>query len=253
MHDARNTNGHSMTLLFVDVLGYAAAAAVFATYSMKTMIPLRLVGIVSNCLFIGYGVMAGALPVLVLHIVLLPLNVWRLHEMASLIAKVKKAASGDLSIEWLKPFMHARQAKENEVIFRAGDEADRMFYVVSGQFVLVEPDLAIAAGALVGEMGLVSPNNRRAFTFRCEEGGELLVMGFERVRELYFQNPQFGFYLMRLIAERMIRNMMTSTGDTGAAMRSSFGDLDSETGDSRFGQPRQARRVGASEAENVGR
>ena len=37
------------------MIGYIAAALVFATFSMKTMVPLRLVGIASNLFFIAYG------------------------------------------------------------------------------------------------------------------------------------------------------------------------------------------------------
>ena len=228
-----------MPLSFIDFLGYTAGAAVFATYSMKTMIPLRLVGIVSNCLFIAYGFFAHAVPVLVLHVILLPLNTWRLHQMVSLVAKVNQASSSDLSVEWLKPFMYSRRVSKGEVIFRAGDIADCMFYVVSGRFVLAEPDLQIEIGALVGEIGLVSPQNRRILTFCCEDDGELLVMEYARVKELYFQNPHFGFYLLRLIGERMIRNMVVVSEQTGVAIRSSFGDLGTETSDSRFGHPRR--------------
>ena len=210
----------------VDILGYAAAAAVFATYSMRTMIPLRLVGIISNCLFILYGWEAGAVPVLVLHVVLLPLNVWRLRQMVVLIEKVKAAASGDLSTDWLKPFMTARRCTAGEVLFRAGEAADRMYCVVSGAYSLVEAGLTVERGTLVGEIGLVSQHNRRALTFRCDAAGELLVMNYQRVRELYFQNPQFGFYLLRLITDRLIRDMLTGNEGASVAIRSSFGDLE---------------------------
>lgn len=213
----------------VDLLGYAAAATVFATYSMKTMIALRVVGIVSNCLFMLYGYLAGAFPVLVLHLVLLPLNAWRLRQMIVLISRVKDAATGDLSLGWLRPFMSSRPCNAGDVLFRVGDAADRMFYVVSGAFRLVELDMRIGSGALVGEIGLVSPGNRRTLTFRCDKAGELLVMDYERVRELYFQNPQFGFHLLRLIGERLVRNMVILNEQAETAWRSSFGDFGPST------------------------
>jgi len=49
-----------------ELLGYAAAACVFVTFYMKTMVPLRVAGIVSNFLFIGYGYAVDAYPVLIL-------------------------------------------------------------------------------------------------------------------------------------------------------------------------------------------
>jgi hypothetical protein len=62
----------------VDGLGFLAAGLVFATFCMKRLVPLRAVAISSNLVFILYGYSAGLKPVLVLHLVLLPVNVFRL-------------------------------------------------------------------------------------------------------------------------------------------------------------------------------
>ena len=64
-----------------EVSGYVAAVLVFMTFYMKTMVPLRIVGICSNCAFIMYGYLDGLYPVLILHLILLPLNSLRLREM----------------------------------------------------------------------------------------------------------------------------------------------------------------------------
>jgi hypothetical protein len=110
-----------------DVIGYAAALLVFVTFWMKTMVPLRTLGIASNLFFIGYGYLAGAYPPLVLHILLLPLNVMRLHEMLRLNQQLQDAATGNLNLDWLKPFTSSRRMTTGEVLFRKGDAADRMF------------------------------------------------------------------------------------------------------------------------------
>jgi hypothetical protein len=60
------------------LVGYLASALVFATFTMEAMLPLRLVAIASNVMFIAYGHLAGATPILLLHAGLLPLNAWRL-------------------------------------------------------------------------------------------------------------------------------------------------------------------------------
>ena len=81
-----------------DVTGYVAALLVFVTFWMKTMVPLRALGIGSNIFFIAYGYLAAAYPPLVLHVLLLPLNVMRLREMLQLTRRVEQAASGDLNM-----------------------------------------------------------------------------------------------------------------------------------------------------------
>jgi|HubBroStandDraft_5_1064220.scaffolds.fasta_scaffold468493_1 CRP/FNR family cyclic AMP-dependent transcriptional regulator len=61
-----------------DLLGYAASCAVLASFLMRTMIPLRLVAILSNILFLSFGYIQNIHPVLFLHLALLPINIWRL-------------------------------------------------------------------------------------------------------------------------------------------------------------------------------
>jgi hypothetical protein len=63
---------------WTDIVGYLAAFAVLATFCMNTIVPLRGLAIVSNILFILYGVGAHLYPVLLLHAVLLPINVFKM-------------------------------------------------------------------------------------------------------------------------------------------------------------------------------
>jgi hypothetical protein len=66
-----------------DLVGYAAALAVLATFLMRSMVPLRLVAILSNLLFLAYGYLAHIHPVLLLHAALLPINIARLAALRS--------------------------------------------------------------------------------------------------------------------------------------------------------------------------
>jgi CRP/FNR family transcriptional regulator, cyclic AMP receptor protein len=63
-----------------DLIGFLASALVLATFAMKDMRRLRATAVLSNIAFIGYGALNGLLPVLLLHLVLLPLNLRRLFE-----------------------------------------------------------------------------------------------------------------------------------------------------------------------------
>jgi CRP/FNR family cyclic AMP-dependent transcriptional regulator len=64
-----------------DCLGYVASVLVLATFCMRRMVALRLLAIASNLAFIVYAMLAGIHPVLFLHALLLPMNVWRLAEI----------------------------------------------------------------------------------------------------------------------------------------------------------------------------
>lgn len=65
-----------------DLLGYAASALVLITFSARSIVTLRLVAIASNLMFIAYAFAASLPPVLALHLLLLPLNAWRLWQSA---------------------------------------------------------------------------------------------------------------------------------------------------------------------------
>jgi hypothetical protein len=59
-----------------NVLGFVASGLVLTTFWMRDMLLLRLVAIASNVAFISYGHVAHVVPVLLLHICLLPINLW---------------------------------------------------------------------------------------------------------------------------------------------------------------------------------
>lgn len=65
----------------VNAVGFAAAGLVLATFCMRSMDTLRWVAIASNVAFIAYGYLDGLPPVLLLHILLLPVNVYRLVQL----------------------------------------------------------------------------------------------------------------------------------------------------------------------------
>ncbi|MEO9190972.1 MAG: cyclic nucleotide-binding domain-containing protein [Acetobacteraceae bacterium] len=199
-----------MTLPFeitpVEAIGYLGAVFVVATYAMRTMIPLRSVGLASNAILLGYAVASHAIPDITLNAILLPLNTIRLVQMIRLTRKVEEATHGDLSMDWLKPFMHRRTSKAGEVLFRKGDPAEEMFYTVAGHFRLVESGIELPTGEVVGELGLLAPEQRRTQSLECVKDGEMLVISYSSVRQLYYQNPRFGFFFLQLATKRLFQN-----------------------------------------------
>ncbi|HEY6025055.1 MAG TPA: cyclic nucleotide-binding domain-containing protein [Pseudolabrys sp.] len=192
---------------YVTIIGFIAAALVIATLSMRTMIPLRVVGIASNVAFVTYGVLFHSPPTIVLHAILLPLNVYRLREMLNLIKQVAAASKGDMSLDWVKPFMRKRMVEAGDILFHKGDEANHMYYVVTGRLHLNEIDIDVLPGAVVGELGMLAPARTRTQTLACTESGSVLEIAYDRIEQLYYQNPKFGFYFLRLSTARLFENI----------------------------------------------
>jgi len=114
---------------WVDHVGYVASVLVGIAFMIQTIIPLRSVVIISNTAFKIYGFYGKLYPVLILHCILFPLNIFRLIQMKSLVEKVEFASEGDYSFEWLVPYMTKEEFKRGEKVFSKNDKADRLYYI----------------------------------------------------------------------------------------------------------------------------
>ena len=72
---------------------------------------------------------------------------------------------------------------------------------------LLELGIELKPGQVVGELAMLAPDNRRTATLECIEDGEALSITYEQVEELYYQNPTFGFYFLRLATARLFENI----------------------------------------------
>ena len=193
-------------MIWIEAAGYLASALVLVTFCMKTMIPLRGAAICSNVAFIVYGFYDHLYPVLILHIILLPLNIWRAVQLLRLIRRVEAASKGDLSADWLKPFMKDAQVKAGEVIFHKGDHADRLYMILAGDIHLEQIDHTMHAGDLLGEIGLFSADHQRTQTARALTDVHLLWISEGELAQICYQNPGIAFYFLRLTTNRLISN-----------------------------------------------
>jgi hypothetical protein len=64
-------------------LGFFGSLAVLASFCMTATKTLRTVALASNVLFGLYGLLGHVYPVLLLHMILLPINLAKLHQMRS--------------------------------------------------------------------------------------------------------------------------------------------------------------------------
>lgn len=201
---------------FVVIVSAAAVILNIIGYLMKTMIPLRIVAMTTNCLFILWSSLAGVYPTLILNTILFPINALRFWQMKRLIRQVNEAAHGDLSMDWLKPFTTKRHFTAGTVLFSKGDPASELHFIISGRYRVVERDLEIGAGSIIGELGLLEPGKTRTATIECVENGETLAVSYDHVMQLYFQNPTFGFYFLQLSTARLFHTIQTLETENAA-------------------------------------
>jgi len=125
--------------------------------------------------------------------------------------EIARATQDSPVSQWLLPHMTRRPFKAGEVLFRKGDLADEIVYIASGEIRLKEADQLLGPGELIGEIGLFSLEKTRTQTVVCETDGELYRMTGEMIYRLYYQNPKLGFYFMRLVVKRLLRDIRRGT------------------------------------------
>jgi len=184
-----------------------ASIFVVSMTTMKTMVPLRVFGILLNLVLIATAIPSHNYLTILVQSVVLVLNAYRLHQMLQLIRDVRQSVNSDLSIDWLKPFMTERNCKAGEVVYYKDERAEDMAYIVSGRFRLVESGIELPVGAIVGELGMLAPSKGRTQTLECIADGLMLCVSYSKVEELVVQNPAFGFYFLRLSSARLFQNL----------------------------------------------
>jgi hypothetical protein len=188
---------------------FALIGAIFfvATLLTQTMVPLRIANMVGCAFFAAFGALTGAVTTFLLYLLLVPINAFRLRQMLNLIKKARSATQGDTSMEWLKPFMTERKYRKGDILMKKGDAAKEMLLTVTGNFLVKEIGVELPPGRLMGELGFLTPDNRRTATIECTENGHVLTITYEKLLEIYFQNPQFGYYFLVLTSQRLLENI----------------------------------------------
>ena len=193
---------------------FAVVGAIFlvATLLMHTIVPLRVANMIGCMFFVAYGALSGNVGAFILYLLLLPINAIRLRQMLNLIKRARIATEGDTSLEWLKPFMTERRYRRGDKLFKKNDAASEMFLTVTGTFLVKEIGVELPPGRLMGELGFLTPNQRRTATVECIEDGQVMTITYEKLLEIYFQNPQFCYYVLVLTSERLLENISRLEG-----------------------------------------
>ena len=127
------------------------------------------------------------------------------ERMEPVYERSRQEAEQGLSLrDWLLPHMSDESHHKGEVLFRKGDPARALYYIQQGKVALPEIGKQMGEGTLFGEIGIFAPENSRTCTARCETDARLFCLTAERAKRLYFENPQFAYHVMQLIAQHLL-------------------------------------------------
>ncbi|HNQ51044.1 MAG TPA: SpoIIE family protein phosphatase [Candidatus Omnitrophota bacterium] len=121
------------------------------------------------------------------------------------------AAKAGNSCRWPISFMKLETYKKGDCLFKAGDKADRMFYIAKGSIRLPEIDKVVKQGDVLGEMGIFSPFKERTASAVCEEDVDVYTMGKDEVINFFGKDPAMAIDLIQLSIKRFIENLKAET------------------------------------------
>jgi two-component system, NarL family, nitrate/nitrite response regulator NarL len=106
--------------------------------------------------------------------------------------------------DWLLPHMSDESHRKGDILFRKGEPGRALYFIQKGRIALPEIDKYMEEGEIFGEIGIFAPAHARTCTARCDSDVRLFCLTAEQARRLYFENPQFAYHVMQLIAQRLL-------------------------------------------------
>ena len=199
---------HQLTLVFT-------ALGVILTITsdvMPRMVPLRILAIAANVTFGIRSAFSHDYLDIVLQVALFAVNSYRLWDLRRLLTAIENANTDTPVQDWLLPHMVRKSYKAGTTLFAKGDDARHMVFIRSGTVRVVERDATLGPGSLVGEIGLFTTHRKRTATIVCETKCVCYTMTDEAIYLLYFQNPKLGFFLIKLIVQRLLEDLERRPG-----------------------------------------
>ena len=191
------------------ILGYLALGLLLVSAWTPTMIWLRAFAVAAAVVVTIYGLVTANYWVVAIAVILATIHAWRLVEMRRLVSLTRAATAGGgapLTLEWLLPYMQPIAIPKDTVLFHKDSAADAIYFIEHGKIRFEELGVDMEKGTLFGEIGIFSHDKKRTATAKVIEDSSLLRISDEKVRELYFQNPEFGFFIVGLITRRLIED-----------------------------------------------
>lgn len=197
----------------IEAIGWLAVLFKLATFSMNSMIWLRVVVILSSVCFIIYSALFQIWPLLAIEVILLAMNAYRLYEliaMRRLVTHMSDDSEADFSAAMA--YGKKRDIKAGDVLFEKGDPVDSLYYIAEGVVEIEGQEVTVPAGNIFGEMAFFNSSAQRMATVRCVEDTVVYELNEKRFTRLQYEDPKFAMAVMRLVTKRLVANAAHTQG-----------------------------------------
>lgn len=195
-----------MSLTWLDLLGYLGILLSLLSISLTTMLPLRIAALSSQVVFIAYGFFMHDYLLFILYTLIFLVNICKLLQLKRIARKVQIASISAPSFDKIIPIMTKHFLRKGEVLFHKDDVANSLYYIKEGLLEIVDLNMVTTAEDVLGEVGMFTPDHKRTATVIAKTDSIIYELSEDKVKQLYFQDPSFGFSVLQLITMRLIQN-----------------------------------------------
>lgn len=191
----------------IEAVGWLAVLFKLATFSMNSMIWVRVLVILSSVCFIIYSALFQIWPLLAIEVILLCINAYRLYELIALrrlVTHMTDESEADFSAAMA--YGKRRDIKAGDVLFEKGDPVDSLYYLAEGLVEIEGQNVTVPAGNIFGEMAFFNSSAVRMATVRCVEDTVVYELNEKRFTRLQYEDPKFAMSVMRLVTKRLVAN-----------------------------------------------
>ncbi|MEO1188850.1 MAG: cyclic nucleotide-binding domain-containing protein [Pseudomonadota bacterium] len=195
----------------IEAVGWLAVLFKLATFSMHSMIWLRVLVILSSVCFIIYSAVFHIWPLLAIEIILLATNAYRFYELIALrrlVTHMTDDSEADFSAAMA--YGKRRDIEAGDVLFEKGDPVDSLYYLAEGAVEIEGQNVIVPAGNIFGEMAFFNSSAVRMATVRCVENTVVYEVNEKRFTRLQYEDPKFAMSVMRLVTKRLVANAAQS-------------------------------------------
>ncbi|WP_297768660.1 cyclic nucleotide-binding domain-containing protein [uncultured Roseovarius sp.] len=198
----------------IEAVGWLAVAFKLATFSMNSMIWLRVLVILSSVCFIIYSALFQIWPLLAIEVILLSINAYRLYELIALsrlVTHMTDESEPDFSAAM--SYGKKRVIQSGDFLFEKGDPVDSLYYLSEGLVEIEGQNVTVPAGKIFGEMAFFNSSAARMATVRCVEDTVVYELNEKRFTRLQYEDPKFAMAVMRLVTRRLVANAAQAQKD----------------------------------------
>lgn len=195
----------------IEAVGWLAVLLKVATFSMHSIIWLRVLVILSSVCFIIYSVVFQIWPLLAIEVILLATNARRLYDLIALrrlVTHMTDDSEADFSAAMA--YGKKREIDAGDVLFEKGDPVDSLYYLAEGAVEIEGQNVTVPAGNIFGEMAFFNSSAVRMATVRCVEDTVVYEVNEKRFTRLQYEDPKFAMSVMRLVTQRLVANAAQS-------------------------------------------